>query len=262
MWYRVGTVAVTNGLPNIVGTGTAWTEAIEQGWAFLAPDGKLYEVLAVNSDTEIELATNYAGSTDSGEAYAMFPTQGLVRSLTTQVLALISSFGGIATGAGAGKFGDGTVAAPGISFASDPDCGFYRIGTNTFGWATAGSLRVVVDGSGLVGIGVASPSNTLHLKAASNPVIRLEGAADSGYLDYNGTRMQLSAGGGEVRLVAGNAVRARVDINGNFIMSAPAVAPTLTAERELVLNMVSNTVLRIAGRGADGVTRTVDLTLA
>jgi hypothetical protein len=147
-WYRTGTVQVTNGSAAIVGTGTAWTEAIEQGWAFLAPDGNLYEVLAVNSDTSITLATNYAGANDSGEAYAMFPTQGMVRSLTTQVLALINGFGSVLTGAGAGKFGDGSAATPGISFASDLDCGFYRIASNSMAWVVGGQERARIDAAG------------------------------------------------------------------------------------------------------------------
>lgn len=261
MWYRIGTVQVTNGSPNVVGTGTAWVANLRQSWAFVAPDGKVYEVLAVVDDTHLTLATNYAGTSLSGQSYQAYPTQGELRDLAAQVVALISSVNGVVAGAGAGKFADGSASAPGIAFASDVDCGFYRIGTNTIGWATAGVARGAFSSTGLMGLGTMAPTNLLHMKSA-NPVVRLEGAADSAYLDWNDARLNVSAGGGYMALVAGNAERARIDASGNLIQSAPAVVPSLTAERQLVLNMVSNTVLRISGRGADGTTRSVDLTLA
>jgi hypothetical protein len=67
-----------------------------------------------------------------------------------------------------------------------------------------------------LGIGTSSPSAVLHIKAATNPVFRLQGATDSGYVDYNGTRLQLSAGGGDLYFVAGNAERMRLDTSGNL----------------------------------------------
>lgn len=88
-WYRTGTVAVTNGSPNIVGTGTSWTGSVDQGHAFRAPDGRLYEVMNVVDDTHITLATNYEGSSTSGQPYSMHPTQGLVRSLAQSVRQLL-----------------------------------------------------------------------------------------------------------------------------------------------------------------------------
>mgnify|MGYP000860192844 CR=1 FL=1 len=88
-WYRTGTVAVTSGSPNLVGTGTAWVGSIDQGFSFRGPDGKVYEVINVVDDTHATLATNYEGSTATGQAYGMYPTQGLVRSLTQQVKTLL-----------------------------------------------------------------------------------------------------------------------------------------------------------------------------
>lgn len=41
--------------------------------------------------------------------------------------------------AGAAGFSDGTVGAPGVSFASDPDNGAYRIGTNNWALSCAGA---------------------------------------------------------------------------------------------------------------------------
>jgi hypothetical protein len=44
--------------------------------------------------------------------------------------------------------GDGTAAAPGISFASDTDTGIYRVGSNSIGISTGGTGRLFVDADG------------------------------------------------------------------------------------------------------------------
>jgi len=80
----------------------------------------------------------------------------------------------------------------------------------------SGTGRMFLNSSGNLGIGTSSPSNLLHIKAATNPVFRLEGATDSGYVDYDGTRLQLSAGGGATYFVAGNAERFRIGASGQL----------------------------------------------
>lgn len=61
---------------------------------------------------------------------------------------------------GTGLFGDGTAAAPGISFTSDADNGAYFISANTWGLSAAGALQfqiengaVRVASAGLLGFG-------------------------------------------------------------------------------------------------------------
>lgn len=44
---------------------------------------------------------------------------------------------------------DGTATAPSLGFAADPDCGFYRPGTDSVALATGGAQRVTVNASGL-----------------------------------------------------------------------------------------------------------------
>ncbi|WP_429069157.1 phage head spike fiber domain-containing protein [Aeromonas veronii] len=74
LWYRAGTVAVTNGSKKVVGTGTTWksgTSKPDKGHTVWAPDGKAYELDYVESDTVLYLVTAYSGVTVSGAAYAI-----------------------------------------------------------------------------------------------------------------------------------------------------------------------------------------------
>lgn len=88
VWYRAGTVAVTSGSKTVTGTGTQWQNLIfgvAPGVTFYGPDGKPYEIDTVNSNTSLTLATNYSGTTASGQAYAIDPTRsGSVASLAAQ----------------------------------------------------------------------------------------------------------------------------------------------------------------------------------
>ena len=72
-WYRQGTVSVTSGSTRVTGSNTKWlTAGINQGATFRLdgwPYG--YEVAEVVSDTVIELARPYYGSTLSGQSYSI-----------------------------------------------------------------------------------------------------------------------------------------------------------------------------------------------
>jgi hypothetical protein len=74
--YEVGTVGVTNGSPTVTGTATAWNDELKAGDQISIGDtGRIeqtdewYEVLTVDSATQITLTENYAGSTDTGLDY-------------------------------------------------------------------------------------------------------------------------------------------------------------------------------------------------
>lgn len=70
-WYRTGTVSVENASTTVTGSLTAWLMAAKTGDAFVGPDGARYEITAVTSNTEIEIYPAYAGSTASGQSYAI-----------------------------------------------------------------------------------------------------------------------------------------------------------------------------------------------
>src|ERR1051325_515767 len=71
--YSTGTISVTNGSPNVTGSGTAFNSG------FIAPvriviGGVWYTVSTITDATHIVLSTNYAGSTASGLAFQAYKT--------------------------------------------------------------------------------------------------------------------------------------------------------------------------------------------
>lgn len=82
IWYRAGTVSVTNGSSKVVGTGTTWRSGVykpDKGHIFWGPDGRAYEVDYVESNTVLYLVTAYADGSATGQAYS------IVISITGQV---------------------------------------------------------------------------------------------------------------------------------------------------------------------------------
>lgn len=92
-WYKTGTVTVTNASPTVTGYGTLWVDAgtLNAGDIFFAPDGKDYEVLSIQSNTGMTLATNYLGSNASGAAYAIAPIGLLPSTLAQQVKSTLTT---------------------------------------------------------------------------------------------------------------------------------------------------------------------------
>jgi hypothetical protein len=62
---------------------------------------------------------------------------------------------------------DGTAAAPGIAFESDPNTGIYSPGADQVAISTNGTGRLFVDASGNVGLGTSSPSGKLTVSYTS-----------------------------------------------------------------------------------------------
>jgi len=141
-WYRTGTVALTNGSPAVTGTGTAFVANVKIGDAFNAPDGRVYEIAGVISDTQLTLQSNYLGSTASNQNYAIQPTRAVTVQLVTDVQSLISAYADVKNKAGAGKFQSGTAALPGIAFEVDQDLGFYRAAANKLGIAASAGVEL------------------------------------------------------------------------------------------------------------------------
>jgi hypothetical protein len=173
-WYRTGTITITNGSTAVTGSGTLWTGNAVAGEALLAPDGKAYEILTVNSNTSITLASGYGGTTASGQSYAILPSQGYIKDLAAQVAVLVSTYSSVVTEAGAGKFTDGTVSLPGISFVSDTDTGLQRVSSNAMAIVAGGVARATASTTGL-----AVPALTATTLTAGESVISASGSVNA-----------------------------------------------------------------------------------
>lgn len=149
-WYQTGTVAVTNGNTTVTGTGTAFVGAVRAGWAFIGPDGRIYRIASVVSNTSLTISPGYLGTTQSGQTYAIFPTQGLEAGLTTALQALLTSVQGTVDGPGQGKFADGSAGTPGMRFSADEDTGLHRPAANQIGLATGGTQRALLSNTALL----------------------------------------------------------------------------------------------------------------
>lgn len=180
-WYRTGTVSVTNGSTTVTGAGTDFITNSAAGEAFIGLDGKMYEIDSITSSTVFLLKTIYLGTTLSGQAYVIAPTQAYIRSLAANAASLIATYSTALAALTNGRFGDGTAAVPGITFAADQDTGFYRYAANTIGITTNGVQAVVVDGSQNVGIGGASTGSKLQVFGTTYTASLATGTAASAY---------------------------------------------------------------------------------
>jgi hypothetical protein len=194
-WYKTGTITVTNGSTTVTGSGTQWIANAGVGEALYAPDGRLYEITNIASDTSITIAPAYLGSTASGQAYTFVPSQSYIRDLASQAADLVNNYSTIANNAGVGKFGDGTVTAPGIRFSDDLDTGFFRSASNEVTFVAGGVAQFKYNASGLsISSGTANVTN----------------------LAYTGT---LTGGTGVVNIGSGQVYK---DASGNLIVGTTA----------------------------------------
>jgi hypothetical protein len=158
--YDTGTIAVTTGSATVTGTGTAWVGVLRTGWLISLPNERSVAVAAVVSDTELTLVSDYTGTTQTGQAYWAIPTGGIARDLAAAVEARNADVQDMLDGPGAGKFGNGLVATPGIAFEADQDTGLYRKGPNAIGVVTGGVERAEFDATGLLKGSVVQQSAT------------------------------------------------------------------------------------------------------
>lgn len=237
-WYNTGVVAVTAASAAVTGTGTSWIANAAAGMGWVGPDFGIYEIQSINSDTSITLAKSYRGGTASGQTYALMPTQDYIRSLASQVASLIATYSAIATAAGAGKFGDGTAASPGITFGSNTNTGFYRYAANTIGVATNGVLAMVVDGLQNIGIGTGGPAYKLDVQTTNvgiNARVRNSTSGIELAIRTDATTAGLDAGSGGMTFSINTSEKMRVDANGNLCVGTGTQTGTLT-----VVNPIAN----------------------
>lgn len=129
---------------------------------------------------------------------------------------------------------------------------------------TSGAITVIGSeyayGGPVIGYAV-SPSLTAAAEFVSATAVNVGKAAltmEGNVLVYRSASASAVAEGAAVTLTE----RLRIDASGNMISRPPATPPTLTTNGQMVMNLTSNTNLRISVRGSDGVTRVANITLA
>lgn len=125
---------------------------------------------------------------------------------------------------------DGTVAAPGITFSTDTNSGWYRIGADNWGWA-AGGVKVVDLSS--AGLGV---TGALTITGALNGVASLDATTEATIESAIDTLANLTTVQGHT-----------VTLTGNFIRSG-AHSLTLTTTASTVVTLpTTGTMATLAG---------------
>ncbi|NIZ12914.1 tail fiber domain-containing protein [Phaeobacter sp. HF9A] len=154
-WVSTGTVNVTNGSTTVTGTGTSWFGALQNGWGFVGPDGRVYEILTVDDATALTLKTTYQGATAAGQIYAAFPTGSLSADLAASVQALVANHQGVFDTVGQGRFtGD-------VVFDADRDTGMGNPSSNEVALKAGGDWQLRLKAGQASGAAVqASPDDT------------------------------------------------------------------------------------------------------
>lgn len=149
LWYRTGTINLTNGSTALTGTGTAWVANVSPGMMVVYDRQIIGEVQSVNSNTSITLATAYAGTTITGGAYAIANLGAVRDGLISAVNDALAAFQAEQDGALSGRFGDGTLSEPGIAFLADINTGFRRPADDQIGMVTGGVQRALLSSAAL-----------------------------------------------------------------------------------------------------------------
>lgn len=222
-WYRAGTVTVTNGSAAITGVGTNFVENANAGEAMLGPDGRVYEIAAIQSATQLTLANAYLGGGAAGQVYAILPTQSFARDLALGAAELLNSFAAVRDGIGEGLIADGTIAAPGLRFSADQDTGITRMAANQIGMIAAGVAKLIVTGGGATVVGDARVRDRIFLQRGSGgldlPVVSYWDGSGGPLAGNKGDIVAFGNSGGDGLVFVNGAVeRARIDTTGNLLV--------------------------------------------
>ena len=69
--YSASTVTVTIASPVVTGAASVWSTNVKAGMTFHISGGQYYTILSVDSDTQITLTENYAGTSGGGKSYTI-----------------------------------------------------------------------------------------------------------------------------------------------------------------------------------------------
>lgn len=148
-WYSDGAISLANGSTAAVGSLTAWLATAKIGDALFAPDGKIYEIAEVASNTSLTIAKAYQGATVSAAAYSIQrgPSWSDASAAAIQLAEYIGKQAELLHGTGAPASGLGSDGA--IYFRDDTpefhrnDGGVWSDAVSMVGTLTADDIDVV-----------------------------------------------------------------------------------------------------------------------
>ena len=139
-------------------------------------------------------------------------------------------------------------------------------------WVYSQGRSMDLDTNGNLGIGTSTPLFKLDVSGLAAVGTKTASPGAGGnirYRDDTGTARYAvgitgaaAETGWSIYDLVASVERLRLDSAGNTIKTLTDTAPALTAARQLVMNRVSDTQVRISMRGADGTTRSTVLTLS
>ncbi|PRZ48357.1 pyocin knob domain-containing protein [Tritonibacter scottomollicae] len=229
-WVSSGTVSVTNGSTTVTGTGTSWYGGLQNGWGFVGPDGRVYEILTVDDAATLTLKTPYQGATAGGQVYAAFPTGSLTADLTASLQELIANYQGVYDTVGQGRFTSDLVAD------NDRDTGLSWLASNHLGILVGGAVVAAMK-AGKLGVNVQDPSAPLEVLGAPGVLAKFRDGVASNLLvqtDGNKTTIGNAAGSSRLALMAGNQEAIEFDSNGRASGAAVQSSPTDTTAGRLM----------------------------
>lgn len=141
----------------------------------------------------------------------------------------------ISAGGGDVSASDGSAATPSISFASDPDLGIYRIGTDILGFTAAGMERGRITATGNFGLGSNNPDRRVSIQAGL-------GAANNSHLSFK-------EGGG----VTMGTIGLETTTTNDFLFAAIAGMRFYTQSSVGTSGTPTNEVMRILTSGNVGI---------
>lgn len=92
-WYRAGTIKVTANSATVTGTGTAWVQNARVGDGLQGPDGRVYEITNIASNTSLSITPAYQGASATGQTYWIIPVQGYLKKSADRLSSFVDQFG-------------------------------------------------------------------------------------------------------------------------------------------------------------------------
>ena len=116
--------------------------------------------------------------------------------------------------------GDGSAAAPSLSFASETTTGLFRPSASVLGMAVAGTSRATLTATGMTVTGTVTPTGSVHAPngTVGNPSLSFNNDQDSGLYHIGANNLGLALGGAKVLDVAttGLGVTGALSSTGQF----------------------------------------------